>query len=615
MLLEEIGDYRGAIISLNTLLDENPADGKVTEEIANIYIHTYKDTGKGLEVLKNCIEKQLEMEKEDKIDMNIVNLLLELYIKNSNYKEGSSLVQKVTSVVSEIPIEIHINHGICLAHLNQISRAERLFSSLSGFSKEEYGDLYQIVGEVYLELKKYDKAEKYLLAVVGSTLVDIPQLFYGLSVCSEAKGDYAEALDYLQRVMEINPFHRQACIKFSQLFLNKKDKIGALAPIEKYLEECDANQWEILQQKAAVHFEFEEYDEFFKTIEIFTTKEFAEKVRIRKYRKNNNSRLEKEIEQGGPYSEEVKDYIAQKVLEEDGDELLLNFGAPPKAKKPYKPDDTVNQKKDAFLEKFVEQMIEFISKMLKREHYAESQKLLELLEYIEKRPCIYKSIRKYKLKYLKSLSSLAIGDFETAYLQLRDVIWKASSITEFWKLLSFIIAKCDTMNILRTSRFIQAIRKVDDKNAVQAIILYGHLQIQCGQTRRAVKPYYYAYLQEQDNPFTCLYVGISCIGISMNKNNENRHRIVLLGFSFMLKYLELSKHNAEANYNVGRAFHQLGLTHHAIQYYYNVLNDVKIYSKSSRDYKKPAAYNLSLIFKASGANDLARQLVHQYLTY
>ena len=56
--------------------------------------------------------------------MNIANLLIELYISQSKYHEAQELVNKFTQTTSEIPIEIHVNHGICTARLGEVELAK-----------------------------------------------------------------------------------------------------------------------------------------------------------------------------------------------------------------------------------------------------------------------------------------------------------------------------------------------------------------------------------------------------------------------------------------------------------------------------------------------------------
>lgn len=85
----------------------------------------------------------------------------------------------------------------------------------------------------------------------------------------------------------------------------------------------------------------------------------------------------------------------------------------------------------------------------------------------------------------------------------------------------------------------------------------------------------------------------------------------------------------EAMYNIGRAYHHVGLVSLAAIYYQRVLdtheNDYPIPKLPNEnpdlvenrkpgycDLRREAAYNLHLIYKKSGAFDLARQILKDY---
>lgn len=87
----------------------------------------------------------------------------------------------------------------------------------------------------------------------------------------------------------------------------------------------------------------------------------------------------------------------------------------------------------------------------------------------------------------------------------------------------------------------------------------------------------------------------------------------------------------EALFNIGRACHHVGLVSQAVIYYQRVLDTreddypiPKLPNENSDpvenrkpgycDLRREAAYNLHLIYKTSGAHDLARQILKDYCT-
>jgi general transcription factor 3C polypeptide 3 (transcription factor C subunit 4) len=97
----------------------------------------------------------------------------------------------------------------------------------------------------------------------------------------------------------------------------------------------------------------------------------------------------------------------------------------------------------------------------------------------------------------------------------------------------------------------------------------------------------------------------------MSRKTADRHKCALQAFAFLFKYKQLSKHNQESVYNLARAFHHLNLTHFAVRLYEQVLNWET--EENENHLKKEAAYNLSLIYRASGNESLSRKLLQEYI--
>jgi len=77
-------------------------------------------------------------------------------------------------------------------------------------------------------------------------------------------------------------------------------------------------------------------------------------------------------------------------------------------------------------------------------------------------------------------------------------------------------------------------------------------------------------------------------------------------------------HEQESNYNLGRAAHHLGLVHIAVQYYKKCLDSTLTAEDDASQHiagvKCEAAFNLSLVYRGTGADDLARQVLQQYVS-
>ncbi|KAG2220363.1 hypothetical protein INT45_010749 [Circinella minor] len=154
-----------------------------------------------------------------------------------------------------------------------------------------------------------------------------------------------------------------------------------------------------------------------------------------------------------------------------------------------------------------------------------------------------------------------------------------------------------------------------------------------------------AYALEPNDPINTLSLAVTLFMRAMNRRTTNRHFQIMQGFYFLNKYRKLRGYCQETEYNFGRAFHLLGLTHLAVPHYERVLvmssanekgkiseesiesiyeydeeyEDNKMEEEDDDDdddssFKKEAAYNLHLIYVTSGAPHLAKLLLAKYCT-
>ena len=57
MYFNELESYRESLKILHELLENDVGNPQITEELANIYLYSYKDNEKAATVLNDCIEK------------------------------------------------------------------------------------------------------------------------------------------------------------------------------------------------------------------------------------------------------------------------------------------------------------------------------------------------------------------------------------------------------------------------------------------------------------------------------------------------------------------------------------------------------------------------------
>lgn len=132
----------------------------------------------------------------------------------------------------------------------------------------------------------------------------------------------------------------------------------------------------------------------------------------------------------------------------------------------------------------------------------------------------------------------------------------------------------------------------------------------------------------KDDALLELSIGLAYLHRSMQRQVNNRHVSVLQAMTFIFQYYRLQYTKSEkydgvdcatirqqAEYNVARAFHQVGLESFAVKYYGNALKISEEFEGGlgKRDLKFEVAHNLNLIFQLSGNIQAAREITEKFL--
>lgn len=121
-----------------------------------------------------------------------------------------------------------------------------------------------------------------------------------------------------------------------------------------------------------------------------------------------------------------------------------------------------------------------------------------------------------------------------------------------------------------------------------------------------------------------LSLALAYLHYALKRQAENRHHILMQGFAFLLEYYDSrrlsnsSSEKQEAEFNVGRAYHLLGLTHLAVPYYERCLvlsPDVQIQRADleGEDFAQEAAFALQSFWAVSGNLRKAKEITERYL--
>ncbi|KAH7667044.1 RNA polymerase III transcription factor TFIIIC protein [Dioscorea alata] len=138
------------------------------------------------------------------------------------------------------------------------------------------------------------------------------------------------------------------------------------------------------------------------------------------------------------------------------------------------------------------------------------------------------------------------------------------------------------------------------------------------------------FLKNEEHYQLIIDVRTALINLALGHRLRNKHQCIAQGLAFLYNYLRICNDSQDAMYNIARAYQHVGLVTLAVSYYEKVLTtqekDHPIprlpyeenfsasdnYHPGFCSLHREAAYNLHLIYKKSGAVDLARQILKRY---
>ena len=143
--------------------------------------------------------------------------------------------------------------------------------------------------------------------------------------------------------------------------------------------------------------------------------------------------------------------------------------------------------------------------------------------------------------------------------------------------------------------------------------LHGHISSCSRSYLDALNFYMKAYKLAPKDPLINLCIGVAHLHRGMQRKASDRHEHIICAFMFLQQYQEFCTSKLESFYNLGRAFHHIGLYHLAIISYEKALSFGTTSEENNLCHE--IAYNLSLIYCQSGSYLLAREILKKYNTF
>jgi len=163
---------------------------------------------------------------------------------------------------------------------------------------------------------------------------------------------------------------------------------------------------------------------------------------------------------------------------------------------------------------------------------------------------------------------------------------------------------------------------------VGVLMLYGHMMLLGGTTNVALDYYFRVFAVKPEDPVVSLCIANAFVQSALKRISENRHFQIQQGLAFLWRYYELrarpaggarALHRQEAEFNVGRVYHGLGMEHLALGFYEKclALRGEVVHERENgepeEDFAVEAAFAVGNIRGAGGDVGGARRMAEEWM--
>uniref|UniRef100_H2U0T2 General transcription factor IIIC, polypeptide 3 n=1 Tax=Takifugu rubripes TaxID=31033 RepID=H2U0T2_TAKRU len=570
---------------------------QLSKDMAKSYYES-NDLAAALGIIEEALDRHPELVSDD-----FVNMAAELNIASHHYskalqvqvhvcdqhsspnKTGHDKPVCLTCVPESIPVDLKAKLIVCLIHLHVSTPLERLVTSLMEQSPEEIGDLYLDVAEAYLDKGEYASALPLLSVLVVSDKYNLAVVWLRHSECLKALGQMEMAAESYTKVVQMAPLHLEARLSLATL----QQQLGRPEHALKALESMYDSETLARDSSAA-----------------------QKELKLLLHR----STLLKTQGQKQDYLDAMISMISMllKVMHTDTDTFKHTFrrrniciytSICARFRWPCSGLRCACKTNVLSREDWWQLLVSCVLTLCEVKRYEEAELMvesaMEFYSFYDNKPL------RRELEFFGLSATILDRNHYNAYNYIRLMLMENVDPPQLWNIFNQLTI---TSQHQRHHRFcLRLLLKHPDSHAL--CVLCGHNAMVSGSFKHALGQYVQAFQTHPDNPLYSLCVGLTFFHMASQKFVAKRHALVLQGFSFLWRYLELRGECQESMYNLGRALHQLGLTHLAIHYYQKALA-LPGMPDDQVDLRREIAFNLSLIYQTSGNTEMARQLINTY---
>ncbi|KAJ4840532.1 hypothetical protein Tsubulata_027347 [Turnera subulata] len=656
-LYEHLGNYEKAADSYEQIVQICPEDVEALKMAAKLYLKCGQT-----EHSVNIVEDYLKAHPSE-ADIGAIVLLADVFMETNAHMKALQHIEHAQLVYysgKELPLQLRVKAGICLIHLQDTEKAETLFSALQQDCAMDHAELVNEVADAFMSLGHCSFALKYYHMLESNVGVDKEgYLYVKIAQCYSSLKERDKAISSFYRALPTLNDSADARLALVSLILEEckdDEAISLLSPPEN-LSDFDSSKQKPWWLDGKVKLKlFQIYkdkgmlEDFVNTIlplvrESLYIKTLRQKVKkrltisvLRKRIKILDVQAASDVFGGvrplASRSDLLKASRARKMLQKMEEQRAAARAAGIDWQTDDSDDESPKEIKVPPLQNFLKDaehhdlIIDLCKSLESLKRYWEALEIISLTRRLasDKLPTEIKE----ELESLSAKISYNTTDPKHGFDYVRTVVLQHPYSIAAWNCYYKITSRLGK-TYSRHPKFLRHMR-AKHNTCVSPILISAHQFTIASHHQDAARDYLEAYKLLPESPLINLCVGTALINLTLGFRLQNKHQCLTQGLAFLYNNLRLTENSQEAMYNIARAYHHMGLVTLAASYYERVLATQekdypvpKLLNESSDisddmkpgycDLRREAAYNLHLIYKESGAFDLARQVLKNHCTF
>ncbi|XP_042014355.1 general transcription factor 3C polypeptide 3-like [Salvia splendens] len=657
-LYVELEKYQKAAESYEQIARRCPDNIEVLQKAAQLY-QKCKQHERAVSMLEESLKRH-----KDAANIGVVDLLVSVLMDNDKYAialEHIEHTQKVYNTGKQMPLGLITKAGICHIHLGHKEKAEACFKVLNQEAAANNPHLIIDVADSLMSVGNPESALTYYLMLEEDSEKYNGYLHLKIARCCVSLKQRGQAIEYYKKAIRKLHDSVDTRMTLSSMLLEEgrdDEAISVLSPPVESDPDSKSDQRKLWHHSGKIKLKLSQIYKSKGLVEAFVDVLFPvihETLLVEQNQRKARSRPRLTGSVLSERTEVLKDPNSDRVLLKlpplassaalskaaRAKKVLQKKAALKEAKRAealaagcdYNSDDSDDESQQVSMESplpgFLNEernhllIVDLCKSLSSLRRYSRALGIVKISLKLDALPVQIKK----ELRTIGAQLEALIADPAHGWDLVRDFVSRDPYSFSAWNHCYKVILRMNRLS--RRNKLLHSMR-VKHTDSIPPILITGHQFTMISQHQTAAREYLHAYKLMPDNPLINLCGGTALINLSLGLRLQNKHQTFLQGLAFLYNNLRLCGDSQEALYNIARAYHHVGLVSLAAQYYEKALttcekdypiptlpyenqNATKIKMSGYCDLRREAAYNLHLIYKQSGAFDLARQVLKDHL--